>query len=197
MTLATYDLSRPRSQLEQLLASRRRLFTAGVVFAVALATLLTVLSVRPLEDHSLPTQLQIGLAFFLGVLVLGVAMLLPTQTGLRSGAIQLKVDAGGFTLVYADGRSSQMEWNSPNLRFDLIDMTRVAPSALLVDTPFSIRARGVRSLLTPEAYLALASEVRDRGLSEEIRPGNRFLYSSSSAPIEIHVSQGAHKSSSR
>jgi hypothetical protein len=186
---SSYDLEGPRSQLEPFLRSRRRLFLSGFVFSVALSGFIILVSIRPIEAHALPVQLEFGLVFFVSVLLFGAALLLPTQVGLKSGAVRLNLDDLGFTLVYPDRAHARVDWGDNNLSFDLIDMRNVAPTVLRVGTPYSIRVRGVRSLLTAEAYQAISSEVHTRRLSERNTVGSAFLYASIRAPIEIHVSQ--------
>lgn len=182
---AEFDLSGPRGEMEPLLKSKRRVGLAVVVFAVALSACLVAVSVRPLESHTLPSELLAALIIIVGSLLSGAAMLFPARAGFQSGALKLVLDSTGFTLLYSTVASARVNWSDPALGFDLIDMGRVDPAIRLVSTPFSVSVGGVRSLLTPAAYHTIAGEVRRRGLQERLSSGSPLLYSPTTGPLVI------------
>jgi hypothetical protein len=183
----SFDLSELRAQFEPILRSRRRFAMVFIVFMLAVASFLVAVSVRPLELHTLPTSVLAALVYLLMVIGIGTWLILPNQAKWRSGAERIDVDSRGLTLAYSSGTMSRVEWTDSKLRFDLIDMSGVATGRLFVGTPYSIRVEGLRSLLTPEAYEAVLTEVRDRGLARNLEPGPALLGSRPGAPRVVHV----------
>jgi hypothetical protein len=189
--IASFDIADLQGQLESILRTRRRTSLVVFVFSLGLALVLVSASVRPLESHTLGTTAFAALLVLLGTLAVGAILLSPTRANLKSGATKLAIDLEGFTLIYPGGRTSRLAWKDPSLEFDLIDTSPVSRSLRLVDTPYSIQVGGVRTLLSPAAYSALAKGVEDQGLATLECSPSPSLYTVGSRPRVQRVRQNS------
>jgi hypothetical protein len=139
-------------------------------------------SIRPLESNTLPLPVLLGLFLLLSALCFGIYYLFPTRAFLRRGAEQLEVDSTGFTLLYSDGHTDRVNWDSNLLSFDLIDLSTVESQRRLTENPYSLRVRGVRTILTAEAYVSLRHEASSRNLILSEGPGSRGVRDASANP---------------
>jgi hypothetical protein len=186
----SFDLADLQVELESILVGRRRASLAAVVFAIGLAVVLMVVSIRPLENHTLGSTAFAALIILVGALLLGAVLISPTRANLKSGATRLEIDREGFTLIYPKGRTTRNNWKDSFLKFDLIDTSPMGRLSRLVAAPYSISVDGVRSLLPPSAYQALAHEVEERGLLSIEGSQSRLLYDAGSSPRVTRVRQG-------
>lgn len=108
------------------------------------------------------------------------------------GAVALKVDGSRFELIYPSGRHVVSTWRDPGLDYDLLDFSDANPKSWpTYDFPYSIRIRGVQSLLTEEAFTALRSEiVRHRVVGSAQRGGGGF-WPADATPMVYRVRSAA------
>jgi|HubBroStandDraft_1064217.scaffolds.fasta_scaffold25193_4 hypothetical protein len=178
-----FDLTEVGEKLNPLTSRKRRVLTAMLIFLVAFGLLFVAGDASAIATHSLPLLQAVDLVIVLvGVTVTGVVGSLPLGK-LKKSAILLSVDGLGFELAYPDRRSVRAEWGDPALEFDLMDSSDVNPSKLLSGVPYSITVRGVRSLLTHDAYVAMSAQVARRELLDSVGRGSRWVYSTDANPI--------------
>ncbi len=137
-----------------------------------------------LSKGSLSSYQVFDLSTITVLVVGGIAGLLYLLRRRIQGAVYLRVDDVGFELVYPNGRLDARAWSDPSLSFELIDFTNLDPSRLPTsDFPYSIRIRGVQSLLTEEAYQAMMANILLHKLQDSADRGKGWIYPAGSTPI--------------
>lgn len=172
---------------------KRRIAIVVIIFLLAWALLFLAADAPAIAARSLPpfqTVVTLGALMFAATMA---TYFLLTLWKLKRGAVLLEVDDQGFTLTYPDHSSVRTLWADPSLRFDLIDLTGVDPSKLRVDLPYSISVRGVRSLLTKEAYAVMIDQVARHGLVDSAAPGSRWVFAADANPRFHHIRAASHR----
>lgn len=135
----------------------------------------------------------------IAVIVIGGSLgLLRLASRRVRGAVTLKVDYSGFELIYPSGRRTVCSWRSPRLVFDLADFSDANPTSLpTFDFPYSIVIRGVQSLLTPEAFIAMKAQVTEHRVVESAQRGGTWRFPSDANPMIYRVRGQAMQGDSR
>jgi len=174
-------------------ASKRRL--VGIV--IGLVVLLTLGGVTVLTTTPWGALFAGSLSFFQGFDAL---VLLGTVVGGLIGsywllalqypsAVELRIDSSGFELTFRRRGQTRRSWSDPKLELQLIDYSRMEPSALATPAfPYSIRVGWARSLLTREAFEAMTEQIQLRGLEEQIIRGSPGASGHDMSPLVHRVS---------
>ncbi len=184
---AQFDLSEASAKLWPYTSHKRWVGFGVTIFLVAFGLFFLAIDASAISTRSLSFIKTVDSLIALVIVVGGIGGMIVVLTGLKRGAILLRLDSVGFELIYPDGTSVRTLWTDPKLRFVLMDLSGASPSKLRTGLPYSISVRGVRSLLTEEAYSAMLDQVARRGLVDAVAPGSRWIFSADANPVFHHI----------
>jgi len=182
-----FDLSEESRKLSPYILRKRRIEFATIVALFGLGIVFSTAYGPALARGSISIDRLTVLLAIIGLLIWTCALSLPGIVNSYLSAIQLLIDARGFSLLFPGGKSIRMEWSDPALEFELIDCTDVEPSKVLTGVPYMISTRGAVSLLSEGAFHALLTQVQTRGLIDSPRRGSRWIYTAGANPMIHHI----------
>jgi hypothetical protein len=194
----SFDLSQASARLWPFTRRSLRVSVFAVCFLIAFGLFIVLASLNVTVHHrSLNTYQVFGLSVVLVVVAYGLGITIPLIRRQRRGAISLRVDNEVLDLAYPNGDHVTTSWSDPRLDFTLFDFTGADPEVLPTwDFPHEITMKGVESLLTDSAYLAILEQIARHGLSDEVRRGGTWLFPARANPLVHHV-RAAERSSER
>jgi hypothetical protein len=182
-----FELGSVSGKLTKYTSRRRHVGIGAVIFLAAFALFFVALDATAIADRNLSAFQILDLAIAIVGVSTIIGMVIPSVIKLRASAIRLRVDELGFELDYPDGKSVRTLWSDPKLSFELIDCSDVNPTKLLAGVPHFISVRGVRSLLTKDAFQAMVDGVAKHGLVDSVTRGSRWIYSGDANPLVHHI----------
>lgn len=181
-----FDLRRASVRLGPFVRRFRRDSFIGIVFLAVFGLVIFGVSWSSITRGALSGYQAFDLAVVAVMVVGGVSLLLWQLRRHVLGAVSLEVNDHEFELVYPSGKRTVVSWSDPSLEFTLLDFTGADPSVLrTAEYPYRISIQGIESLLTNEAYEALASETKRLGLDDAIERGSTWRYPARAIPT-IH-----------
>ena len=161
--MATFDLSRPSSDVARKARGTRKIMVLLAIMTVALFLWFLILGLTPRNLHDNLQRVTFGVVesstlALSGLFVFGIWKLGP-------GAIAVSVEENGIQFTWGPGRSDRLGWSDLGSGFVLLDYTENPTLPRFTQFLWEVRRwNRPATRLTREAYDAIMTAVTKRGL---------------------------------
>jgi hypothetical protein len=105
------------------------------------------------------------------------------------GGMSVRVDVGGFEIIYSGGKMDHISFADPNLKLELYDFTGVPPRLASRALPYSVVVRRAQTEIPGPAYGVIYDRLSALGLIIRSARAHTPLVSDSIQPM-VHYARG-------
>ena len=171
-----YDLRELNRTLDR--GKQRDLIVSGLaaVFCTAIVSFLAVVNIPKLLVGSIAPFSSVVLIVVIVWLLVIIVVLVRGMPGKRRGPAYVRVGSEGMELGLMPRSPIRIRWSDADIQIELQDLSMVNADVMSVPARHFLKAKGLYSALSKQAFDAILEQVRAHDLAEEIRPaGRRFL----------------------